>query len=210
LFGDRFKIGRDPAHAAEHGERGRAIDPWLLVIICRSGHIYVHSRDRLGVATNNRGATARALVSLPGVEVLQDGDDGLNAAFPLEAFDQVAAILNPRRRRRLSPEHRQRLVAMGKANLNMVNSAHVGFAGRALIRAQTVQDDQGHVPVAPVALGRIPAGGAFPTIAGAPPAGGEVDVARCSERVETVSGNDAPQRTKLVAEKHLWPKRQEC
>jgi hypothetical protein len=44
---------------------------------------------------------------LPFVSVEQDGDDGVNATFHVDRFDEVARIMKPRRRRRLSPEQRE-------------------------------------------------------------------------------------------------------
>jgi hypothetical protein len=102
-FGDRFRVIHEESYLADHGERGRACDPWLQLIPCRNGHIYPHGA-LLGASTNNRGPTARALAALPGVRVVQDGDDGINAVFPIAEFEAVAAILKPRRRRMLPPE----------------------------------------------------------------------------------------------------------
>jgi hypothetical protein len=152
LFGDRFKVVRGELHDSPRGSAPDRDDLWLLIILCRRGHIYVHSSSRLGVATGYRGPSAAALAAIPGVEVLQDGDDGINAAFRIELFDQVAAIVRPRRRRRLAPEHRQRLIEMGKANLKMANSAHVGFPGEARIRPKAPLDDLGHVQARSVAV----------------------------------------------------------
>ena len=46
------------------------------------------------------------------------GDDGVNVAFDIRHFDQVAEIMKPRRRHRhgfkLSSEQRQKLVEAGK------------------------------------------------------------------------------------------------
>jgi hypothetical protein len=146
LFGDDYRLAYDSAYSAERGDRGRAPDPLLRIVLCRHGQIYIHGPGRLGVSTTRRGSAAAALAAVPGVEVLQEGDDGINVAFPPELFSQVAAIVKPRKRRRLSPEHRKRLVEMGTANLNMVNSTHVGFAGEPQIPAKVVRDDQRHVP----------------------------------------------------------------
>jgi len=101
LFGRRYRIEYDPAHA------GRKDDPWLQVIPCRRGHIYPHGGDLLGLATNGRGSTATVIAKLPGVTVLQDGNDGINAVFPLRLFPQVAKLIKPRRRRQLTVEQRQ-------------------------------------------------------------------------------------------------------
>jgi len=100
-FGNRYKIDYDPAHT------GRKDDPWLQVIDCQRGHIYPHSTELLGVATNGRGPTAKAIARMPGVTVVQDGDDGINAVFPVELFPKVAKLIKPRRKRQLTAEQRQ-------------------------------------------------------------------------------------------------------
>lgn len=109
-YGDRFRIASGELLIADRGENARGNDPCLRLIPCR------HGRDWLGASTNRRGPICRALAMLPGVRVLQDGDDGINAIFPVAEFDAVAGVMKPRRRRRLSPEHRIKLVAAGAKN----------------------------------------------------------------------------------------------
>jgi hypothetical protein len=103
-FGGRLRVIHDDSYLADHGKHGRVCDPWLQLIPCRNGHIYPHGGVLLGASTNNRGPIARALAALPGVLVVQDGNDGINVVFPVVEFEAVAAILKPRRRRILSPE----------------------------------------------------------------------------------------------------------
>lgn len=91
-FGERFRIVFDEAHT-------RGDDPWLQVIPCQHGHIYPHGGELLGIATNSRGPVARSLARMKGVRVVQDGDDGINAVFPVTMFDRVAALVEPYRRR---------------------------------------------------------------------------------------------------------------
>jgi hypothetical protein len=103
-FGDRFRVIHEESYLADHGEHGRAQDLWLLLIPCRHGHIYPHGGEMLGASTNRRGAVARHITAQPCVSVVQDGDDGVNVVFPMTDFDTVAAIMKPKRRRRLSAE----------------------------------------------------------------------------------------------------------
>ncbi len=42
-----------------------------------------------------------------------DGSDGVNAVFDVEHFDAMAAIMRPKRRRRVSAEEKQRLAEIG-------------------------------------------------------------------------------------------------
>jgi hypothetical protein len=53
---------------------------------------------------------AKRLKALPYCRVVQDGDDGANVVFPVDRFEEVAAIMRPRRRRRL-PERQRVAVA---------------------------------------------------------------------------------------------------
>jgi hypothetical protein len=106
-YGHTYRIARE-----EGADRN---DPANFIIARKRGHIYVHGRKLLGVATNGRGPTVKRLAALPGLTVVQDGSDGINATFGIELFKAVAAIIRPKRRRRLSPEHRAKLVAAGKS-----------------------------------------------------------------------------------------------
>ncbi len=102
-YGDKYRIAR------EKGSKPR--DPAGFTIPCRRGHpIYAHGRNLLGVATNGRGIVKR-LLAVPGLKVTQYGDDGINAVFPPESFAAVAAIVRPKRRRKLSAAHRAKLLA---------------------------------------------------------------------------------------------------
>lgn len=125
LFGKRYRVTYEESYYAEHGDEGRAGDPWLQVICCQNGHIYPHGGDWLAASTNRRGAVATALTALECTEVLQDGDDGLNVAFRVEHFEEVAALLKPRRKRLISEAERKRLAEMGRANLERYRQANV-------------------------------------------------------------------------------------
>jgi hypothetical protein len=108
LAGKRYRLDYDPAR------QKRDDDPWLLTIPCRHGHIYPHSAELLGIATNTR-TTGLKLAKLPGVEMWQDGDDGCNLTFPPHVFAKVASVVKPKRRKVLSEEQRQKLAEAGKA-----------------------------------------------------------------------------------------------
>ena len=113
LFGDRFKLDVDEGFYAERPEFRRDEEVWLTHILCQHGHIGVWGDDLLVACTNSAGSVAKRLAALSFTTVVQDGSDGLNATFPVEHFDKVAAIIKPRKRRRLSEEQRARLVEAG-------------------------------------------------------------------------------------------------
>lgn len=105
-FGDRFRVSHEESYAAERSEFRSAEEPWLQIIHCRHGHIVPWGGDLLAVSTNRRGPLAARIRTLPGLEVVQDGSDGLTATFTADRFDEVADIMGAKRRRRLSPEQR--------------------------------------------------------------------------------------------------------
>jgi hypothetical protein len=100
VAGKRYRVEYEESHS------GKSDNPWLLIIPCQCGHIYPHSDKLLGVATDGRGSLTQKIARLPGVEVVQDGDDGINAVFPPGLFAKVAAIVKPKRKRQLTPEQR--------------------------------------------------------------------------------------------------------
>lgn len=89
----------------------RITDPWQAVIVCRHGHLYPIGGARLGASTNHRGPVAKRLAALDCTTVVQDGDDGINVTFDVSHLRVVARIIKPRSRRRLSAEHRRKLLA---------------------------------------------------------------------------------------------------
>jgi hypothetical protein len=114
-FGGRYRITFDPAYDAKGRHRVNR-DPWMMQIPCegRGVTIYPHGAERLAVEVNYRPSLARALVSLPGVIIHQDGGrrgGEKTFLFPVDLFDQVAALVKPRRRRVLTDEQRQAAAA---------------------------------------------------------------------------------------------------
>jgi len=92
-------------------------DVWHQIVPCRHGHFYQHGPGMLGFASKLRGHKAKAVAALDGVEVWQDGSDGLNLVFPVSIVEQVSAIVVPRCKRRLSEEQKEMLAArMRKLN----------------------------------------------------------------------------------------------
>lgn len=126
LFGEQYRI--DASFVAENPGRKRCQDPWYYRIPCEHGEIYPHGGELLGAATHRRGKIAKQIAAVPEVRVVQDGVDGINAVFHHSNFEAVAALLKPRRRRRLSAEHRARLADSGAKALAEFRNCQRGFA----------------------------------------------------------------------------------
>ena len=124
-FDDRFKVAYEESYLADRGERARAEDPWLMLVLCQGGEIYPHGDELLGVATKGRGSITKRLAALDCAIVTQDGTDGINATFHVDDFDQVAEVMKPRKRRHGRPmtdEQKQQLANMGRAALRKLRS----------------------------------------------------------------------------------------
>jgi hypothetical protein len=90
-----------------------AVPPWPQTIPCLRGHIYARPDDTLGAACPSRLDVRDRLAAIPGVTVLQLGRRDIAVTFPPELFPQVAELMQPRKRRRPSPERAARLAEMG-------------------------------------------------------------------------------------------------
>jgi hypothetical protein len=116
-FGDEYRVEHEESHEAESPDFRAQESAWLSVIPCRHGCIYPHGGRTLAAFTSSRGCAER-LQALPGVRVHQDGQAGrareLTVLFDVGDFDRVAAVLEPKRRRRLSEAHKAKLVAAAK------------------------------------------------------------------------------------------------
>ena len=89
----------------------RFLDPWLMRLPCRGRGVTVYpfGGDRLAVEVDGRPGLAKKLAGIPGVVLWQDGDGEKTFLFPVGRFSEVAAVVKPHRRRRLSPEWRAEL-----------------------------------------------------------------------------------------------------
>ena len=111
-FGGKYRIEFD--EAANNGAGGKR-DPWLYLLPCRYGHIYPHSQFLLGVYCDHPRVIKR-LATLPRLLEHQSGDSEAIFLFLPEMFDDVAVVVQPKRRRKLSAEHRMALQNGGSAH----------------------------------------------------------------------------------------------
>lgn len=133
-YGDKYRIGYDPAYFAEHGDRGRTHDPWLLTIPCRSGHIFPHGGEMLAASVDGHPNIAFALRKL-GLKVHQAGTDGQTLLFHVVQFKAVAKIMRPHRKRQWTDA--QRAEAAERLRLNLATAENSrqtpdGFAPESL------------------------------------------------------------------------------
>ena len=117
VFGDRFRVKYEESYYVEKPEFRAEEAPWLMIIVCQHGHICPWDGNRLLFCSDTRGPVLNRVMRLPYVRVAQLGSDGGNVTFPVEHFAEVAAIVRPKRRKRLSPERRAQMARIGTAAL---------------------------------------------------------------------------------------------
>ncbi len=105
-FGRRYKITYGESYDAEYGPNARTEDPWHMILLCQRGHICAWGSDELAACTDKNGATANKLRKLPFIQIVQDGEDGVNAVFTIEHFVEIAQLMKPRRRKTLTEEQK--------------------------------------------------------------------------------------------------------
>jgi hypothetical protein len=103
-FGHRFKVSRE-ADGATWEKWPVADRVWLLEIRGRYGLVHPHGGDTLIAVVDAKAHphVAVAVRALPFLTGLSDGAE-IRAHFPAERLEEVAELLELRRRRRLSPE----------------------------------------------------------------------------------------------------------
>lgn len=114
-YGGKYRVTYEASYYADHGDGSRTDDPWLQQIECTFGTIIPYGGNELAACTHRRGPTAKKLLALDCVTVWQDGDDGVNVRFDAKDFNRVAAVMRPKRKRTLSPEHLAKLSAASAA-----------------------------------------------------------------------------------------------
>lgn len=102
LFGNRYRIVFDEAVVSWTS------DPWYYQIPCLFGHIYPHSSDLLGFFCTGPVVMRRLHRQHPDLEWTECDGEGI-FYFNLDQFDMVAGYAKPRKRRKLSSEHKRKL-----------------------------------------------------------------------------------------------------
>jgi hypothetical protein len=106
LFGDVYRISHDEAAESRN-------DPWGMTMNGQLGIVYPFGAGLLAVDVDRHPAAARNVAAIDGVRVYHDGGwrGEMTFVFPVELLPLVAAIVKPRKRRRLSPEQREASIA---------------------------------------------------------------------------------------------------
>ena len=112
-FDQRYRIAFDDAAVGRN-------DPWMMIIPGRFGTIYPHGTENLAVEVDGHPRIAKQVEAIPGIVLHQDGDDEKTFVFPVNLFDQVAAIVEPKRVKRLTDEQRARLVEAGRLTVKQL------------------------------------------------------------------------------------------
>ena len=107
-FGDRYKIGFDPAYSPFNVPREKR-DPWYMLLTFRGGDIHPQGADMLVVEVDGRHYIKARLDRLDCTTLNNDGDHFGSFMFHVDDFDEIAAIVRPHRRPQISDERRREL-----------------------------------------------------------------------------------------------------
>jgi hypothetical protein len=124
-FSDRYRVVLDES---ADGEPGAKSDPWNFIIPARYGSIYPFSDVLLAFHCKARGIRTRLSKDHSEILVRNWSDDG-DAIFLFrpDQFKLVAEYARPKRRRRLSPDHRKKLVKAGSRSLESYRDSNSNF-----------------------------------------------------------------------------------
>ena len=115
-FGKQYRITFDPAYDHK-GVPRKSLDPSMMTIPCHKGIIYPYGGEYLAVEIDYHGPTAKQVGQIPGVVCTQDGDQEKTFKFHVDLFPQIAQLVIPRKKRRLTEEQKQKLVERGRQAL---------------------------------------------------------------------------------------------
>jgi len=101
MYGDKYRVELD----------GAAQSAWHLWVLCKFGHIYPYSGKLLAYFCESGGIRAKLKRDHPEIECPQWGDDGVAVfLFTPDQFGIIAEYAKPKKRRKLSAEHKAKLL----------------------------------------------------------------------------------------------------
>jgi hypothetical protein len=98
----RYRYRLEESYQAESDQHVKGDGRWFVEILCQRGLIYPKGGSKVIAFTTSTDAW-KSLLEL-GCKPHQVGDKERACKFPVELLDQVAAILKPRRRRKLDSD----------------------------------------------------------------------------------------------------------
>ena len=110
-FEKRYRIAIDEsAYLPGEGKD----NPWYYQIPCKYGHIYPHSDKKLGFYCESGNIRNRLHQEHTDIEITNWSDDGEAVfLFTPDQFNIVAEFAKPKRKKRLSQDHRRKLISAG-------------------------------------------------------------------------------------------------
>lgn len=101
-FGSKYRITFDQSYESK-GIHKKNLDPWYMQIPCRSGTIYPVGGNNLAVEIDYHNGIAKKISTIPGVICTQDGWKEKTYQFDVSLFDQVAELVTPKKKRKVTP-----------------------------------------------------------------------------------------------------------
>ena len=104
-FGKLYRVKYEESYRAEHKYGG---DPWLMIILCKYGHIFPWGGKQLAASVDGHSRIANNIKRLKCCTVVQEGDFGeLTATFHIDDMKYVKKIMHPIRKKVITEEQRK-------------------------------------------------------------------------------------------------------
>jgi hypothetical protein len=105
-FGEVYKTGFDPAYDSYHVPRDKW-DCWMMTLLCERAIVYPYGQDVLAAEVDGRRSKTWRELDALGLHLHQCGSSERTYLFDIHQWPDVAPILRPRKRHRISQERRE-------------------------------------------------------------------------------------------------------
>lgn len=100
---NRYRYRLEESYKAESSSHVRGDGRWFVEVFCRNGLLYPFGGGLL--LAYARPGVATRIARLPDAQLHQTDGTARVFRFPVDRLDEVAAILKPKKRKTISPEH---------------------------------------------------------------------------------------------------------
>lgn len=109
-FGETYKVDFEDGHSGKEND-----EAFFQFIPSKLGSIHPWDNQNLSAYCNNKKLSHRLRKEIDsgiwaGFKILVQGDEELRYTFPIDRIHEVAEILKAKRKRRLSLEHKEKLI----------------------------------------------------------------------------------------------------
>ncbi len=109
-YGRDYRITLDESASIPEQEREEKL--WYYRIPGRLSHSHIGVWNENTLSVYAEGPLVKKIAAYPGLKVVQRGDREIQATFPPEMLNEIASLIKAKKRKKLSPEQRERLISL--------------------------------------------------------------------------------------------------